>query len=333
MQSTNTSTWRGVFLLVAVVVEGLGVQMVTSYSSCVRPMAGPDCADSNLARTSDVNDKIAGGHVAEPGSTPWLVSLMDTHYVDPVPFCGGTLISHRWVITSASCVTSYQGNHDNIKVVLGEYDLTVDEGWERTRCVNYIVLHPEYDYYTHHADVALIRLGFYIFYSQRIGTLKLPPWWHTKTNEAQEDSTSGDLYTIAGWGRVGESGEYSPVIRVAQVPLLSREDCMEVYPEFTNTMICAGNLTYGGLDSCQGDLGGALASDGYIRGVSSWSVGCGRPGYPGVYTDVTRVMDWICTITNLLASSSLDRLQPCQHLEGAREGAKEEPSNEVGLGK
>ncbi|XP_045120935.1 anionic trypsin-like isoform X1 [Portunus trituberculatus] len=312
MQSTNTLTWRAVFLVVVVVVEGLGVQVAASYSTCVRPMAAPEC-DSDFARTSDVDDKIAGGHVAEPGSTPWLVSLMDTHYVDPVPFCSGTLISNRWVITSASCVSSYKDKYDNIKVVLGEYDLTVNEGWERTRCVNYIALHPDYDYYSHHADVALVRLSLYILYSQRIGTLELPPWWQKETNDPQDAFTSGgQLYTIAGWGRIGESGELSPVIRVAQVPLLSHEDCMEVYPEFANTIICAGNLTHGGLDSCQGDMGGALARDGYIRGVSSFSVGCGRPGYPGVYTDVTQMMDWICSLTNLLALWSLDRIPACQ---------------------
>lgn len=65
---------------------------------------------------------------------------------------------------------------------MGEYDLTVIDGWERYRTVNYIALHPDYDYYTHHADVALLRLGFFILYSDRIGVLKLPDW-----KSAEED--------------------------------------------------------------------------------------------------------------------------------------------------
>lgn len=57
---------------------------------------------------------------------------------------------------------------------------------------------------------------------------------------------------IAGWGRVGETGEPSSVVRVAEVPLVDQAVCHEVYPEFTSdTIICAGNLTHGGLDSCQ----------------------------------------------------------------------------------
>ena len=71
--------------------------------------------------------------------------------------------------------------------MLGEYDLTLDEGWERRRWVTFIVVHPEYDYYTHHADVALVRLGFYVFYSQRIGILQLPDRTSTKKDVTHEE--------------------------------------------------------------------------------------------------------------------------------------------------
>ncbi|XP_050711883.1 trypsin-1-like [Eriocheir sinensis] len=331
MWSTNTHRRRG-GILTAVVVAVVTAVMVASeeevkdaansYSPCVRPM-GAKCEPE-----SKLSDKIVGGHIAEPGSTPWLVSLQDTHYAEPVPFCGGTLLSHSWVLTSATCVYSYQKNYANIQVVLGEYNMAEIDGFERFRRLSLIMLHPDYDPYTHNADIAILRLSFYVLYSERIDVLKLPAWKFeeerrgeqlmAEQGDCEEDKGCGgnnnNLYTIAGWGRVSETGLFSSVVRKAQIPLVAQEICQEVYAEFTDTMICAGNLTHGGFDSCQGDMGGALAtSDGYIIGVSSWSIGCGRPGYPGVYTDVTKMIDWICSVTDKSERHASDDLVSCRH--------------------
>lgn len=58
--------------------------------------------------------------------------------------------------------------------------------------------------------------------------------------------------------------------------------------------MCAGK---GKSDSCQGDSGGPLLvpnGDKYeIVGIVSWGVGCGRAGYPGVYTRVVKYLPWL----------------------------------------
>ena len=68
----------------------------------------------------------------------------------------------------------------------------------------------------------------------------------------------------------------------------------------TDSYLCAGNLTSGGVDSCFGDSGGPLVCDagefiGYVlTGVVSFGTKfCGQPNFPGIYVRATHYLDWI----------------------------------------
>ena len=43
----------------------------------------------------------------------------------------------------------------------------------------------------------------------------------------------------------------------------------------------------GGVDTCDYDSGTPLVVDGVVAGITSWGVGCGKPGHPGLYTRVS----------------------------------------------
>jgi secreted trypsin-like serine protease len=85
------------------------------------------------------------------------------------------------------------------------------------------------------------------------------------------------------------------------IPIISNADANAAYNPMgstvTENMIAAG-LPEGGRDACQGDSGGPfVVRDGggrwLLAGVTSWGIGCARPGLPGLYTRLSRYWNWI----------------------------------------
>ncbi|XP_076047934.1 trypsin-1-like isoform X2 [Oratosquilla oratoria] len=244
--------------------------------------------------------KIADGTEAVPGAAPWLVSLQDTSYAAPVHFCGASLLTMVWVLTSASCVHGY-GAPYNFRVVAGEHDLSVDEGTEQVRSVAEVILHPDFDYYSKDFDVALVALTSPLNNNKFVSTISLPNI---------DQAPVGENCGIVGWGSTGDGGVTSAVVLQGIVPVLPEETCRNAYPDMiTDAMLCAGNLTHGGADECPGDYGGPLVCAneergiGEARGVASWGSGCGVPGTPGVYINTGSVSNWVHDVICLYDAS------------------------------
>ncbi|XP_053996961.1 transmembrane protease serine 9-like [Hylaeus anthracinus] len=232
---------------------------------------------------SNQEDRIVGGRPTTPNKYPWVARLV----YDGRFHCGASLINNDYVLTAAHCVRRLK--RSKMRVVLGDYDQHVTtDGRAVMRAVSAVIRHRNFDMNSYNHDVALLRLRKSVKFSKSIKPVCLPQ---------KGTDPAGKEGTVVGWGRTSEGGMLAGIVNEVQVPILSLSQCrMMKYRanRITDNMLCAGR---GSQDSCQGDSGGPLlVHEGdrlEIVGIVSWGVGCGRPGYPGVYTRVTRYLKWI----------------------------------------
>jgi secreted trypsin-like serine protease len=235
-----------------------------------------------------IEPRIVGGLPAAVGAYPWIVSLGVAGQPSSVGhFCGGALLSDRWVVTAAHCVTP-NPQPDTVKVLSGTNFLATG-GKEST--IEKIIVHPNWDRPTFKNDVALLKLS-----QPLAGAVPI----QVVTSATAPLAGPGILATVAGWGLTRESGQISNVLRHVGVQIVSNPVCngpQSYSGSITDEMFCAG-FVEGGKDSCQGDSGGPFmvfsGQGGFLlAGVVSWGEGCARPNKFGVYTRLWIYSDWI----------------------------------------
>ncbi|KAI7805544.1 putative hyaluronan-binding protein 2-like [Triplophysa rosa] len=240
-------------------------------------------------------NRIYGGLKAIPGAHPWQVSV-EAKTKGGIFFnhiCGGTLIKPCWVLTAAHCIEK----KNDYRVMVGGLNLGLNDPQPQFLLAEKIFVHERYRETPNvvYNDIALLKVkasnGKCAKENQLVKTACLP----------KEPFADGSECSISGWGATENSEYGSRQLLDAQVLLISQEACStnKVYAAVLDDgMFCAGYLK-GGVDSCQGDSGGPLTCERnqthFIYGIVSWGDSCGEEGKPGVYTRVTKYVDWINT--------------------------------------
>ncbi|OCT93737.1 hypothetical protein XELAEV_18011405mg [Xenopus laevis] len=241
------------------------------------------CIGCGLSYNS-VTSRISGGSIASYGNWPWQVNLQHRKG----DFCGGSIISPRWIVTAAHCVDGSNSYASDWRVFAGT--LTLPSYSDTSgHLVQAIYTHPGYKSYDN--DIALMKLQDEISYNYNTQPVCLPNSgmiWET-----------GTTCWISGWGKTSETGSTSMYLKYAEVPVLDANECNYNYihnGRITSSMLCAGYLS-GFRDTCQGDDGGPLVtytnSLWWLVGDTSWGFSCGQTYKPGVYGNMTVFLEWI----------------------------------------
>uniref|UniRef100_A0A6P7FRE0 CLIP domain-containing serine protease n=1 Tax=Diabrotica virgifera virgifera TaxID=50390 RepID=A0A6P7FRE0_DIAVI len=303
---------------------GADADFVTSRnpSSILRKRALPSGNSNTLPEWASISDrKICGfqeydneayifGHggiEAAINEHPWMALLGYTTRFGRIKWsCGGSLISNRYVLTAAHCVTGEVevqvgkvtyvklGVHDKTK------EITCTKGGSCTEKavtagIESFFFHENYDANNKVSsnDIAVIKLNQTVEYTAFIRPICLP--------ESNNELSRNDDLEIAGWGET-EYGSTNVKIKV-ELNFRTRDECMTAYRpvrlNLSDSQICAGGRR--GIDSCEGDSGGPLLRRSRIN-LYQWyqegivSIGnrdCGTEGLPGIYTKVYNFLPWI----------------------------------------
>lgn len=233
--------------------------------------------------------RILRGSPIDIAQVPYFAILLQRR----IPKCGSTILNTKRLLTAGHCLGG-----DKYSVLAG-YN-------PRMKNIQHVAvhrykIHPNYrEVYGTNAtpsiidyDVAILTLAHHLFITTTVRPIKLAP-------ELYQVPATGTLLIAVGSGmqREDQAAERKRknILFNVTLPIYDFEACQRAYREInvklTPLNFCAG-YEEGRFDVCNGDSGGPLMHGDLQYGIVSFGNGCGRKGFPSVYTTVPRLLNWI----------------------------------------
>jgi secreted trypsin-like serine protease len=243
-------------------------------------------------------EAIVGGGAVSLTDHPYQVALIDNSKGSAVngQYCGGSVRDAWHIITAAHCVfnTPFSGSGraaqpSQIDVLAGTENLTNEAAGARP-AVATISFDPAFDSGTLEHDAAVITLSSPLGLGEKVQPVGI-------VDSASSLAAGTPLY-VTGWGDTNPTtnnpSDFPDLLQGVGVNLVSDSACNDDY-EFYGGIAAAIQLcaAANGHDACQGDSGGPLvqvlgagAADDRLVGIVSLGIGCAKPEFPGIYTEV-----------------------------------------------
>ncbi|XP_001659052.2 brachyurin [Aedes aegypti] len=243
-----------------------------------------------ITATNAVSTRISNGEVASARDFPSTVGILIDGTSDH-SFCGGILISTRFILTAARCVSGT----NTLTVVLGASDMTrIVEVIPVLNIPIHVIIHPNYSSFFNRDDIAIVQLSRPAVLGDYVDVARLPRRYHAAF------SFTGWNSTVAGWGSSGNrDNEPLPLqhLHFAHGEVITNFVCGLSHSFVREGHICTTTEEGG---PCDGDEGGPVYAevDGetLLIGLHSFHYsgirGCDR-GRSAVNTRVTEYLDWI----------------------------------------
>lgn len=214
--------------------------------------------------------RVWGGWECPQFEYKWSVSLRETKTM--THFCGGSLLTPRWVLTAAYCVIHSEKTPDDITALLG-----MNPKNSRIQAIPLEKIFINDFYHFNLADdISLVYLSRnVIIYLTSIGFINIP-----KDVKKLDMNLICKNFTVAGWGH----HKQNPVLVCLTMPYLENMACSRMTSTggkfgMDSEIMCLMGQP-GGADACKGDQGSPIFCNGIQWAVVSQKVGCNRPKTP-----------------------------------------------------